>query len=72
MKKIKITLFLLTLIGVSSCDEFLSEKPDNRTEINTPAKISEVLVNAYPEMSDFDIAETILTMVFIYNSKSSS
>ena len=64
MKKIKITLFLLTLIGVSSCDEFLSEKPDNRTEINTPAKISEVLVNAYPEMSYFDIAETMSDNVF--------
>lgn len=64
MKKLKITLLLLTLIGVSSCDDFLSEKPDNRTEINTPAKISEVLVNAYPQMSYFDIAETMSDNVF--------
>nr|WP_315200492.1 RagB/SusD family nutrient uptake outer membrane protein [uncultured Flavobacterium sp.] len=64
MKNLKITLLLLMLAGVSSCDDFLSEKPDNRTEINTPAKISEVLVNAYPQMSYFDIAETMSDNVF--------
>lgn len=64
MKNLKITLLLLMLAGVSSCDDFLSEKPDNRTEINTPDKISEVLVNAYPQMSYFDIAETMSDNVF--------
>lgn len=64
MKKLKITLLLLTLVGVSSCDDFLSEKPDNRTEIDTPDKISEILVNAYPQMSYFDIAETMSDNVF--------
>nr|WP_315156592.1 RagB/SusD family nutrient uptake outer membrane protein [uncultured Flavobacterium sp.] len=64
MKKLKITLLLLMLVGVSSCDDFLSEKPDNRTEINTPDKISEVLVYAYPQMSYFDIAETMSDNVF--------
>jgi hypothetical protein len=64
MKTLKITLLLLMLAGVSSCDDFLSEKPDNRTEINTPEKISEVLVNAYPQMSYFDIAETMSDNVF--------
>jgi hypothetical protein len=52
------------LAGVSSCDDFLSEKPDNRTEINTPEKISEILVYAYPQMSYFDIAETMSDNVF--------
>lgn len=64
MKNLKLTLLLLILVGVSSCDDFLSEKPDNRTEINTPDKISEVLVNAYPQMSYFDIAETMSDNVF--------
>nr|WP_315256790.1 RagB/SusD family nutrient uptake outer membrane protein [uncultured Flavobacterium sp.] len=64
MKNLKIILLLLMLAGVSSCDDFLSEKPDNRTEINTPDKISEVLVNAYPQMSYFDIAETMSDNVF--------
>jgi hypothetical protein len=64
MKKIKITLLLLILISASSCDDFLSEKPDDRTEIDTPEKISELLVNAYPQMSYFDIAETMSDNVF--------
>lgn len=64
MRKLKITLALLVLIGSSSCDDFLSEKPDNRTEIDTADKISEVLVNAYPQMSYFDIAETMSDNVF--------
>lgn len=64
MKNLKITLLLLMLAGVSSCDDFLSEKPDNRTEINTPDKISEILVYAYPQMSYFDIAETMSDNVF--------
>ncbi|WP_281637630.1 RagB/SusD family nutrient uptake outer membrane protein [Flavobacterium marginilacus] len=64
MKNLKITLLLLMLAGFSSCDDFLSEKPDNRTEINTPDKISEILVYAYPQMSYFDIAETMSDNVF--------
>lgn len=64
MKNLKIALSLLILICISSCDEFLSEKPDNRTEIDTPAKISELLVEAYPKMSYFEIAETMSDNVF--------
>lgn len=64
MKNLKITLSLLVLLSITSCDDFLSEKPDNRTEIDTPDKISEVLVNAYPQMSYFDIAETMSDNVF--------
>lgn len=64
MKNLKIALSLLILISITSCDDFLSEKPDNRTEIDTPEKISEILVNAYPQMSYFDIAETMSDNVF--------
>jgi len=64
MKKLKITLSLIILLSITSCDDFLSEKPDNRTEIDTPDKISELLVSAYPQMSYFDIAETMSDNVF--------
>ncbi|MBW1658545.1 RagB/SusD family nutrient uptake outer membrane protein [Flavobacterium quisquiliarum] len=64
MKKLKITLSLLILVSIVGCDDFLSEKPDNRTEIDTPEKISELLVTAYPQMSYFDIAETMSDNVF--------
>lgn len=59
IKNIKISLFLLLLISISSCDDFLSEIPDNRTQIDTPEKISELLVNAYPGASYMDFAETM-------------
>ncbi|MCC9070695.1 RagB/SusD family nutrient uptake outer membrane protein [Flavobacterium sp. F-65] len=60
MKNIKIALSLLLLISISSCDEFLSETPDNRTQIDTPEKISELLVNAYPSGGTYmDFAETM-------------
>lgn len=64
MKNIKITLSLLLLVGISSCDDFLSEVPDNRTQINTPEKISELLVTAYPSRTYVVIAETMSDNVF--------
>ena len=39
----------LLLVLIFSCDDVLSEVPDNRTEINSAEKISELLVGAYPE-----------------------
>ncbi|MHC0442854.1 RagB/SusD family nutrient uptake outer membrane protein [Flavobacterium sp. 3-210] len=72
MKNIKITLSLLVLIGFSSCDDFLSEVPDNRTMIDTPEKISELLVMAYPNRSYFAIAETMSDNVFDSGLQSSN
>lgn len=41
---------LLIGMGVlNSCNDFLSQPPDNRTVIDTKEKISELLVSAYPE-----------------------
>jgi len=64
MKNIKIALSLVLLVSISSCDEFLSEVPDNRTQINTPEKISELLVTAYPDRTYMAIAETMSDNVF--------
>lgn len=49
-------LFLLSFVVVS-CDEFLDELPDNRTEIDNSAKIRKLLVSAYPTTSYGLIAE---------------
>lgn len=59
MKNIKIALSLLILIGISSCDDFLSETPDNRLQIDTPEKISELLTDAYPNGTYMEVAETM-------------
>lgn len=72
MKNIKIILSLLVLTSIASCDEFLSETPDNRTQIDTPEKISELLVTAYPDASYMEIAETMSDNVFDSELSSSS
>lgn len=59
MKNIKIALSLLLLIGVSSCDEFLSETPDNRLQIDTAEKISELLADAYPDGTYIALTEAM-------------
>ncbi|WP_189362457.1 RagB/SusD family nutrient uptake outer membrane protein [Algibacter mikhailovii] len=48
MKYRIITVFCLFLM-ISSCDAVLDETPDNRTTIDSPEKIAELLVGAYPE-----------------------
>lgn len=64
MKNIKIMLSLILLTSITSCDDFLSEVPDNRTQIDSPEKISELLVTAYPKASYFAIAEAMTDNVF--------
>jgi starch-binding outer membrane protein, SusD/RagB family len=50
MKRINIITILTSgLLFFTSCEKYLDTIPDNRTEINTPEKISELLVSAYPD-----------------------
>ena len=53
-----IPLFIATLAIVgSSCNDFLDELPDNRTELNSEQKIAKMLVSAYPEGSANELFE---------------
>lgn len=47
-KNILYYIFLLGLLMFSSCSDFLDTMPDNRTEIDSKAKITSLLVSAYP------------------------
>ena len=50
MKKIKnIAIVLFGVSMLSSCNDFLDETPDNRTVLDSPEAVSELLVSAYPE-----------------------
>jgi hypothetical protein len=49
MKKNLLIIVLITSMTVTGCEDFLSKVPDNRTIIDTKAKIAELLVTAYPE-----------------------
>lgn len=48
-KKIYYILFVLAISSVfGACSDYLSEVPDNRTQIDSEEKIQELLVGAYP------------------------
>lgn len=65
MRKIKIYVSALILAaGFSSCDEFLSEVPDNRTQIDSKEKVAELLVTAYPQLSAVQFLELMSDNVF--------
>lgn len=43
----KIALLISAMVLISGCDNYLSENPDNRVELNTPEKAAQLLTNAY-------------------------
>src|SRR3712207_5121083 len=49
MKNKLYTAIVLAVLGggLSGCDKFLDEMPDKRTEVDTNAKVGELLVTAY-------------------------
>lgn len=50
MKRVKILIASLILAAsFTSCSDFLSEIPDNRTQLDSSVKIGELLVTAYPQ-----------------------
>ncbi|MCL7761820.1 RagB/SusD family nutrient uptake outer membrane protein [Polaribacter sp. Z014] len=55
-KKILFTIFFLSLFAVS-CNDFLDELPDNRTEVDNQNKIRKLLVSAYPSTGEDVVAE---------------
>lgn len=58
MKKTIYTLLLGCLFfGLVSCNDFLDEVPDNRTEIQTKEDVKNLLVSAYPDASYFYLCE---------------
>jgi tetratricopeptide (TPR) repeat protein len=56
MKKF-LPLLIISLVLCSSCNDFLDELPDNRTDVDNSDKIAKILVSAYPETSHTLIAE---------------
>lgn len=44
-------MVVLGAITLSSCNDFLDETPDNRTVLDSPEAVGELLVSAYPEAS---------------------
>ncbi|MEA4937032.1 MAG: RagB/SusD family nutrient uptake outer membrane protein [Paludibacter sp.] len=57
MKKIKYILLVVFASAFASCESFLDTLPDNRTQIDTEKKISQLLVSAYPVANYSVLAE---------------
>lgn len=58
MKNIRTyTLITVSLLALSSCNDFLDTVPDDRTEVDSKQKITNILVSAYPEISTILISE---------------
>jgi len=49
MKKIFIAILALSLFSNLGCKKFLEQSPDQRTQLNSVEKVSELLTSAYPE-----------------------
>ncbi|MDF3077288.1 MAG: RagB/SusD family nutrient uptake outer membrane protein [Sphingobacteriaceae bacterium] len=59
MKKSFLYLILPALVLSSGCKKYLEHLPDQRTQLNTPEKVSELLVTAYPAGHYFTFAEAM-------------
>lgn len=61
MKKytIYLYLFFLTVSIGFGCNKYLDHAPDDRTKLNTPGKISELLVTAYPRGNTILLSESM-------------
>lgn len=56
-KFINISIGLIIVLISASCEGFLDTLPDNRTQIDTEKKISQLLISAYPRANFSTIAE---------------
>lgn len=56
-KKIKLCALAVSLLLLSGCDFSLDKMPDNRSELDSEAKVSQLLVSAYPTGTFIQMAE---------------
>ncbi len=59
MNKLTIYIFLAFLLTATSCKKYLEQAPDNRTTLDSPDKVAQLLGTAYPQANYMDFAETI-------------
>lgn len=59
MKKYIIYTLIFQLAILTGCKKYLEQAPDQRTQLNTPQKVSELLVTAYPRGNLFILTEAM-------------
>lgn len=59
MKKYTAILLLAGAMVSGGCKKYLEQVPDQRTELDSPEKVSELLVNAYPKVNYALVCESM-------------
>lgn len=59
MQKTSFYIFCLLLLTTTGCKKYLEKEPDNRAQLNTPEKVSQLLTSAYPQANYMAFAESI-------------
>lgn len=59
MKYFKYAATVIASVTLIGCSSFLDETPDQRTEVDTPAKAKDLLVYAYPSANSFYVMEAM-------------
>ena len=59
MKKLTIYTILLGSLSVTGCKKYLEQAPDQRATLNSPEKVSELLVSAYPRANYYTFCEAM-------------
>lgn len=59
MKKYFLYFFVVLLAANAGCKKYLEHLPDNRTELNSPEKVSQLLGTAYPQANYMDFCESL-------------
>lgn len=59
MKKFLIYCVVVLLTANTGCKKYLERLPDNRTELNSPEKVSQLLGTAYPQANYMDFCESL-------------
>ncbi|TZF82991.1 RagB/SusD family nutrient uptake outer membrane protein [Pedobacter sp. BS3] len=59
MKKTALYILVIMASFSTGCEKYLEHAPDQRTKLNTPEKVSELLVTAYPYGSYILLAESM-------------
>lgn len=57
--KIFLYITLSAMFFSTGCKKFLEHQPDDRTELNSPIKVAELLANAYPHGNYITMAESM-------------
>lgn len=52
-------LMMFSILLTTGCEKYLDQQPDDRTELNSPVKVAELLATAYPKASYITFAESM-------------